>query len=74
MKLYIIILKKKNTSMLKEKNRGLWIGLENSYSSARQKAKEMFVGKEPIFFGEMNLIDLIYLLPFFNKKQKGLIE
>ncbi len=73
MKLYIIILKKKNASILHEKNRGLWIGIESSYHSARNKAITIFPTKEPIFYSAMSLKELIYLLPFINGKQKGLV-
>lgn len=70
MTLYIIVLGTPKKSLKKEENRALWIGFEKDYQTSRKKAIDLYPGKEPLFFGKMSFKELIYLFPFFNKKQE----
>ena len=69
-KFYTFTLGKKGKTLKKEGNRSVWFGFENNYDIAVKKAKKHFPGFEITWYTEMTLLECLYLLPFFDRRQK----
>lgn len=51
------------------KNFKLWLGMEREKEIARAKAFDSYPGYETFSSREFNILEfIVYLLPFFNKK------